>query len=101
MGISPLLAYSLSKPQLFLQKNSAYIKQKRQIVSHYQDNVKRGEKKVFCHSYCREGNYFVSLQSLPPRAEQKGGELRVEVKIMGEGSWLPSRETVGDAIALQ
>lgn len=69
MGISPLLGYSLSKPQLFLQINSAYVKRKRQIVSRFQEDVKREKKNVICHSYCREGNYFMSLLSPPPRAE--------------------------------
>lgn len=97
-----MLGHSLSKPWLFLQKNSAYVKQKKQIVSCDQENVKGGEKKnVLCHSYYREGNYFTSLQSPPPRAEQKGGRLRVEVKIMGEGSWIPSRETMRLPIELQ
>lgn len=56
-------------------------------------NIKREKKGLLfiTHIVDKESISYL-YKVLPP--EQRGGGLRVEIKIMGEGSCLPSRETV-------
>lgn len=68
-GILPLLGCSLPRTQALLQRNDDYFRKKRQIVSHYREDVMKRQMNVICHPYYTEENHFISIQSPTFRAE--------------------------------